>query len=178
VASLVGVATGLALHHPRSASLTEPTEPRALVAALADAGAAARTPPPRDAAPAATVADAGAAPPDDVARAPDAPRPPVRAIAPVIVRPVRPPAALHNPEAEAHLRAAEDAFRDNLPPLRQLAEADAALRADPRSVRAKFLLADALLRSGDLDRGCKYLAEIKRVAAARARGRAAGCPGD
>jgi predicted Zn-dependent protease len=83
----------------------------------------------------------------------------------------------HNPEADEHLRSAEDAFRANNR-LRQLAEADLALRADPGSVRAKYLLADALLKGGDLDRGCAHLRAIKRNPQARARARVAGCPGD
>jgi thioredoxin-like negative regulator of GroEL len=100
------------------------------------------------------------------------------------VTPVRAPAA-RNPEADEHLRSAEDAFRGGNR-LRQLAEADLALRADPSSVRAKYLLADALLKGDDLDRGCAHLHEIKRSAQtpararvqARARARTAGCPGD
>jgi len=79
--------------------------------------------------------------------------------------------------AEEHLRNAEEALqRDNS--LRQLAEADLALRADPHSVRARFLLGDALIKSGDLDHGCKYLHAIAQLAAARDRARAAGCAGD
>jgi len=79
--------------------------------------------------------------------------------------------------AEEHLRNAEEALqRDNS--LRQLAEADLALRADPHSVRARFLLGDALIKSGDLDHGCKYLRAIVQLAAARDRARAAGCAGD
>jgi thioredoxin-like negative regulator of GroEL len=80
-------------------------------------------------------------------------------------------------EADEHLRAAEDAFQRGKP-LRQFAEADQALKANPRSVRAKYLYADALIKSGDLDNGCKALAELKQNATARARARAAGCPGD
>ncbi|HMG20779.1 MAG TPA: hypothetical protein VK607_05660, partial [Kofleriaceae bacterium] len=86
-------------------------------------------------------------------------------------------AEVRNPEAEAHLRDAEAAFQANQP-LRQLAAADLALRADPRSVRARYLLGDALIKSGDLDNGCKYLATLKRVSPARERARAAGCPSD
>ncbi len=78
---------------------------------------------------------------------------------------------------DEHLRAAEAAFRSEST-LRQLAEADLALRAHPRSVRAKYLLADALIKSGDLDRGCAYLRALKRNAAAQQRAQEAGCPGD
>src|SRR5205807_450339 len=102
----------------------------------------------------------------EVAHVPSPPVPPV-------VRPVRPGAASRNPDAEAHLRAAEEVFRNHGSPLVQLEEAHAALRADPRSVRAQFLIGDALLKSDDPDHGCKYLAGIKHVAAARARARAA-----
>jgi cytochrome c-type biogenesis protein CcmH/NrfG len=84
---------------------------------------------------------------------------------------------VRNPAAEEHLRNAEDASRGNNQ-LRQLAEADLALRADPRSVRARFLLGDALIKAGDLDRGCAYLRALKRVRVAHDRALAAGCPGD
>ncbi len=60
--------------------------------------------------------------------------------------------------------------------LRQLAEADLALRADPRSTRAKYLLGDALVQTGDLDRGCRYLRALKRDRRAAARAKAANCP--
>jgi serine/threonine protein kinase len=118
-------------------------------------------------------------PPPAPVAAPVPPPAPVEAPAPVAPTP-RPPAparATANPVAEEHLRNAEQALHEDNP-LRQLAEADLALRADPRGVRAKFLLADALLKSGDLDRGCAYLRAIKYLAAARTRAHAAGCPGD
>jgi serine/threonine protein kinase len=86
---------------------------------------------------------------------------------------VRPPP--QNTEAAKHLAAAEDAKRA-AKTLRQIAEADAALRADPRNTRARFLLADGLLISGDLDRGCKYLRDLGRNSTALARARSAGCP--
>ena len=79
--------------------------------------------------------------------------------------------------AEEHLRNAEDAFRAGNH-LRQIAEADLALHADPRSARAKYLVGDGLLKTGDLDRGCRYLRELKRNPGARERARAGGCPGD
>jgi thioredoxin-like negative regulator of GroEL len=87
------------------------------------------------------------------------------------------PPASATAEAEEHLRAAEEAYRSNQP-LRQFAEADLALKANPRSVDAKYLYADALIKAGDLDNGCKSLAEIKRDRRARARARAVKCPGD
>jgi serine/threonine protein kinase len=82
-----------------------------------------------------------------------------------------------NPAAEEHLRNAEEAFRAGNH-LRQIAEADIALRADPRSARARYLVGDGLLKTGDLDRGCKYLRELKRNPTARDRARTGGCPGD
>jgi lipopolysaccharide biosynthesis regulator YciM len=84
---------------------------------------------------------------------------------------------VRNPVAEEHLRNAEDGFQSNNH-LRQLAEADLALRANPRSIRAKFLLGDAQLKTGDPDRGCANLHAIRRYAPAHDRARAAGCPGD
>ncbi len=79
-----------------------------------------------------------------------------------------------NPAAE-HLREAEDAMRQNNR-LRQLAEADLALKADPRNVRARYLLADALIKGGDLDRGCAYLRALGRNPLAVARASVANCP--
>jgi hypothetical protein len=85
--------------------------------------------------------------------------------------------AARNPEAEQHLRDAEEALQGGQT-LRQLAEADLALRAAPGNPRALFLLGDALIKSGDLEKGCKYLATLKRLPSARARARAASCPDD
>jgi hypothetical protein len=62
--------------------------------------------------------------------------------------------------------------------LRQMALADSALRIDPRNVRARLLLADALIATGDHDRGCKYLHDLGRHAAAVARAKQAGCVGN
>ena len=83
--------------------------------------------------------------------------------------------ALGNPEVARHLAAAEEA-RHAGKALRQIAEADAALKADPRNTRARFLLADGLILAGDLDNGCKYLRELGRNPLATARGHQAGCP--
>jgi eukaryotic-like serine/threonine-protein kinase len=80
-----------------------------------------------------------------------------------------------DPAVARHLAAAEDARRSGSA-LRQLAEADAALRADPRNAWARFLMADALITSGDLDRGCKYLRDLGKVRTALDRARKAGCP--
>jgi cytochrome c-type biogenesis protein CcmH/NrfG len=75
------------------------------------------------------------------------------------------------------VRDAEAAAQANQT-LRQLSAADLALRADPDNVRARYLLGDALIKSGDIEKGCKYLAGLKRVATAHARARAAGCADD
>jgi len=80
-----------------------------------------------------------------------------------------------NLEAAAHLKNAEAAVRAGNR-LGQLAEADLALKADPRNVRAKYLLADALIQGGDLDRGCKYLRALGRNPLAVARAKSAKCP--
>ena len=170
IASLIGVAVGLSVR--RSSPSASVATPAPLPVAVATAAAV-----PADAAAPETGAPA-AAPPD--AAAPSAVAG-TRVVAAVASHPARPPvrvaAAPRNPAAEEHLRAAEDALR-GANTLRQLAEADLALRADPRSARARYLLGDALIKSGDLDHGCNYLAAIRQVAAARARARAAGCPGD
>ncbi|MBA3392093.1 MAG: protein kinase [Deltaproteobacteria bacterium] len=72
----------------------------------------------------------------------------------------RPPVIRKSP-ADEHVRQAEQALRSgNL--LLQLSQADLALRRDARHPRAKFLLGDALIRSGDTTRGCAYLRSINR----------------
>ncbi|MDX2093877.1 MAG: serine/threonine-protein kinase [Kofleriaceae bacterium] len=104
----------------------------------------------------------------------------------VAVPPDAAPARPHSPPpsttprssaAVEHLRNAEAAHREGNK-LRQLAEADLALKADPRNVRAKYLLADALIKSGDLDRGCAYLRALGRNPLAVARASSAKCPTD
>lgn len=80
-----------------------------------------------------------------------------------------------NPTVAAHIAAAEEAKRAGNR-LRQLAEADAALQADPRNVRARLLVADALIAAGDLDRGCEHLRMLGKNPTAVARARQAGCP--
>jgi serine/threonine-protein kinase len=91
------------------------------------------------------------------------------------------PTEARGPRAEAQLKKllaeAEEARKvRNL--VRWVMKADAALQLDPRNVRARFLLADGLIASGDLDRGCKYLRELGRNPTARARANQAGCPAD
>ncbi len=87
-------------------------------------------------------------------------------------KPDKPPPVAKKPNP--HLEAAEEAAAQGNR-LRQLAEADLALRMDPRSGRAKYLLGDALVATGDLDRGCKYLLALTRDSRAQQRARAAGC---
>jgi hypothetical protein len=120
---------------------------------------------------ASSTADAGIAP-DDAGAAALGPTDAPRAVdaAASVVRPTN----RISPAAE-HLRAAEDALKQNNR-LRQLAEADLALQADPRNVRAKYLLADALIKGGDLDRGCAYLRQLGRNPLALARASVANCP--
>ena len=79
------------------------------------------------------------------------------------------------PKTNEHLKNAEDAMKQGNR-LRQLAEADLALKTDPRSVRAKYLLGDALIKGGDLDRGCAYLRQLGRNSLAVARAGVAKCP--
>ena len=114
-----------------------------------------------DAAPARTV-DA-AAPQDAGPDAPPAP-PPVDA---GVAR------APSDDRAAGHVDAALAAHRAGNR-LRQLAEADAALRLAPRNKTARYLVGDALLGAGDRT-GCKYLRQAG-IPAARARADAAGCP--
>ena len=62
--------------------------------------------------------------------------------------------------------------------VRWVQKADAALQLDPRNVKARFLLAEGLIASGDLDRGCKYLREVGRNPTAKKLASQAGCPAD
>jgi len=80
-----------------------------------------------------------------------------------------------NTAALEHLRNAEAAFRSG-DKFKQLNQADLALQADPRNVRAKYLLGDALIKYNDLPRGCAYLRALGRNALAMSRANAAGCP--
>ncbi|WP_428264048.1 protein kinase domain-containing protein [Haliangium sp.] len=80
-------------------------------------------------------------------------------------------------QIDAHLAAAEAARRAGQP-LKQMAEADSALRLAPGNKRAAFLLGDALLASGDTANACTYLARALRLREARAAHRRAGCGSD
>jgi serine/threonine-protein kinase len=150
VIAVIGIAIGVvATKTSRTASIGRDAS---MIAALPDAVAI-------DAAVDAAVLDAR--PPVDAVRAHDAPK-----------GSPKPP-----PQPDPHLQAAEEALRTNNR-LRQLAEADLALRANPRNVRAKFLLADALIKTGDSTRGCQYLRALKRYRPAVARAGEAGCGTD
>jgi serine/threonine-protein kinase len=134
-----------------------------------------------------TLAASGSAAPVDAALlaadAPVDPRPAAAAdagtadVRPTRVEPPRPPTARSNPEIAKHLTAAEAYGRENKW-LQELIEAEAALKLDPRNVRAHLLAADAELGSGDLPHGCKYLHDLGKNPTARARAHQAGCPGD
>ena len=100
---------------------------------------------------------------------------PVAHVDAAVVRPAR-DARVRDPKPDnEHLKAAEAALRTGNR-LRQLAEADLALGEDPRNVRAKYLLADALIKGGDNERGCSVLRGLGRYPLALARANAANCP--
>jgi serine/threonine protein kinase len=80
-------------------------------------------------------------------------------------------------EAARHLAAAESA-RSQGNRLKQIAEADSALRLDPGNRQAAYLLGDALLAGGDEQNGCKYLRRARTLEAARRALRRAACPDD
>ena len=82
-----------------------------------------------------------------------------------------------DPELAKHVAAAEAARRSGNR-LRQLAEADAALAVDNRHVRARFLMGEALLETGDASNGCKYLRMAKRLREARTILDSGRCPAD
>jgi hypothetical protein len=172
IASLVGATLGIAVHRSASRSTSmsgggsQPADPQGAVRAAAPDDAAVQ-----DAA--GPAPGNGEAPPVPI----DAAHAPSASLPAAVHVPAAVPAAGRNAAAEEHLRSAEDGFRDGKP-LKQLAEADLALRSDPSSARARFLLADALIKAGDLDRGCAYLRALKRYPLARDRARRAGCPGD
>ncbi len=149
VVALIGVTIGVAMRKQAPAAHAPPTDAGVIALVPVDAGGL-----PPDAA----LIDAGAAAP---------PRPD----AGVAMIKVPPPP----PRTNEHLKNAEDAMKQGNR-LRQLAEADLALKADPRSVRAKYLLGDALIKGGDLDRGCAYLRQLGRNSLAVARAGVANCP--
>ena len=150
IAATIAIAAMVALRTPTSRGASIPGDARIVASVPVDAALDAVPPP--------THADAAVAAPADAGA------PQVRSA------PLRP-----NPAAKQHLDLAEEALRTNNR-LRQLAEADLALKADPRNVRAKYLLGDALIKGGDLDRGCGYLAALGHNPLAMSRAAAAKCP--
>ncbi|HWO23069.1 MAG TPA: serine/threonine-protein kinase [Kofleriaceae bacterium] len=168
--SLLGVAVGIALTRQPAQTAPAPAPADAALAAPADAAPAAPDAalapvPPPDAALAAR--DAGAPAPPDAAPAPTGPTRPGP----------RPPDPATAKRVEELLKAAEEARRagNNL---RYLVLSDEAHKADPRHVNAKIKYADALIVTGNKDRGCAELRTLKRSAAAREQARKAGCPTD
>lgn len=77
-------------------------------------------------------------------------------------------------KARDHIAAARAAQRESNN-LRQLTQADLALKLAPRDPEALFLLGDAQLNAGD-PRGCKTLARLGSSAKAKARAAKASCP--
>jgi serine/threonine-protein kinase len=118
----------------------------------------------------AAAADAGVLPAKVVADAAP-PRPVVDAGVPDAA-PAKPPS--NRDRARPHLEAAARARRAGQT-LKEIAALDAALAVDPGNREAAYRLGDALLRSGDKPRACKYLQRAKSLAAARKRAAEAGC---
>ncbi len=184
VVSMIGVALGIALTRP-------PGRPDAATASAAPDAAGAHA---TDAIPAPAVADA--APPGDPAAAdaaPDsadpatadaAPDPADASPADARKRPPRPraDAGIRAPAPDArklqeHLEAAEAALRAGNT-IGYLYQAEAAVQADRTSTRARLMYADALLMTGSKGRGCAQLRSLRRLPAAQAKARDAGCPTD
>jgi serine/threonine-protein kinase len=78
--------------------------------------------------------------------------------------------------AAAPYIAAAEAARASGNHIKQLTEADLAVRRDPHNAEARFLLGDALIAGGDIQNGCDYLRSVRRLPKARAAFAAAGCP--
>jgi serine/threonine-protein kinase len=83
--------------------------------------------------------------------------------------------AVRPSDAAAYIAAAE-AARAAGNHIKQLTEADLAVRKDPRNAEARFLLGDALIAGGDIQNGCEYLRSVRRLPKAKAALAAAGCP--
>ncbi|HTM23379.1 MAG TPA: serine/threonine-protein kinase [Kofleriaceae bacterium] len=125
-----------------------------------------------------------AAGPVDAGARPAPPSRPVDAGAPTAggdAGPARPPPnprdrdrELAREKARTYLEAAARARRAGQT-LKEIAALDSALAAEPGNREAAYRLGDALLRSGDKPRACKYLRRASSLAAARARAREAGC---
>ncbi len=142
-----GIALAIAMRGERSSDKAS-EEPRSAPVAACDAGVAASPTP--------TPADAG--PANDA-------RTPVDASPASAKR----PSANRKVTVDEHLEAAEKAHRaGNV--LKQLSEAQASLRANPRKRRAAFLVGDALSKSGDKVAACTYFRR-----AGKRHARTAGC---
>jgi serine/threonine-protein kinase len=189
VVVLGAAALGLALWSRTTAGGATPAQPAspAALAQVARAAAAPATdepaaPTPAPAAPAAPAAINGAAPGANPGPAPATPG----SAAGDRAQPASAPASGEDEDEERrsrkrdvarHLAAAEGARRQSNR-LKQIAEADSALRLEPGNRQAAFLLGDALLASGDEDNACKYLRRARGLTQARAALRRASCPGD
>ena len=92
-----------------------------------------------------------------------------------VARPVRDVRVKPESKPNEHLKNAEAALREGNR-LRQLAEADLALKDEPKNARAKYLLADALIKGGDTERGCAMLRALVRYPLASSRANAANGP--
>ncbi|HSK02702.1 MAG TPA: hypothetical protein VK932_15730, partial [Kofleriaceae bacterium] len=165
VVSMIGVALGIALTRPPGrARVASAPAPTATDAGTADAADAIPAPATTDAAPA----------PADAAPAPADARPiPPRPRADAGIRAPAPDAR----KLQEHLEAAEAALRAGNP-IGYLYWAEAALQADRTSTRARLMYADALLMTGSKARGCAQLRSLRRLPAAQAKARDAGCPTD
>jgi serine/threonine-protein kinase len=82
-----------------------------------------------------------------------------------------------NPQAMQHLMNAEQA-KSVGNRLREISEAEAVLKLDPRNVRAHILIADGLIATGSNESACKYLHGLGRNPTARSLATTAGCPSD
>jgi serine/threonine-protein kinase len=109
-------------------------------------------------------------PPADASVPADAPPPAV------VAHPVEAP-KVGNKELMQHLVNAEQAKTAGNR-LREIAEADAVLRLDPKHLRAHILIADGLIATGSIDSGCKYLHGLGKNPTAHALQTSAGCPSD
>ena len=165
--ALIGVVIAASLHTPsRSASITVERDagvrdaPRPVIDAAADADGQGH----------AAAIDA-AIPARDAAIPRDAATPSPGASSLLTARAA---AKARAAAAAEHLRAAEQAAN----PLTQLIQANLALEANPRSVPARYLAGDALLKSGDNLHGCEKLRAVKAYPRAAKRMREAGCSDD
>jgi hypothetical protein len=125
-------------------------------------------------------ADAAIARPDaaraDAALPVDAPPPPPFDAAPhhAVAPPPPPP---HNAELDQHLADFAEAKRTHNV-LKELAAAQLAVKADPRSARARIAFAEALIATQNSAEACKQLVQLPASPAVTALRRSAGCGSD